>query len=74
MTDTTQPAQSIFLQRTAIRLLAEVRQSRHTKATTYRKRFGDRMPKNFEAEVSQMEAEVEAIDILTKAIEAGEIF
>ena len=62
------------LDQVALRMLAEVRQSRATKAATYRKRFADRMPRNFEAEVSQMEAEVEAIDAITQAIKAGTIF
>lgn len=71
MTETTR---SVLLKQAAIRLLAEVRQSRHTKSTTYRKRFGDRMPKNFEAEVTQMEDEVTAIDEIVKAINDDKIF
>lgn len=71
MNDTPQPTP---FDQVALRLLAEVRQSRNTKATTYRKRFGDRMPRNFEAEVAQMEAEVAAIDTITTAIKDGLIF
>lgn len=70
----TNTPRKVSLAQVALRLLAEVRQSRHTKASTYRKRFGDRMPKNFETEVAQMEDEVKAIDTITKAINAGEVF
>lgn len=65
---------TIPLQQVALRLMAEIRQSRHMKATTYRKRFGDRLPKNFAAEVDQMEAEVEVIDTIVAAINDGKLF
>ena len=58
------PGLTVPLQQAAVRVLSAERTSRITKAGHMRKQFGDRITKALEAEVSQMETEAEALDIL----------
>lgn len=58
------PGLTVPLQQAAVRVLSAERTSRRTRAGHMRKQFGDRITKALEAEVSQLETEVEALDIL----------
>lgn len=64
----------IHLKQAALKVLAEVRASRALKAATYRKNFGDRMTKALEAETTEMENEVEALDTVIAAINDDKVF
>lgn len=68
MTNETFPELTIPLQQAAVRVLSAERTSRATKAGHMRKSFGDRITKALESEVSQMEREVEALDIILAKI------
>lgn len=58
------PGLTVPLQQAAVRVLSAERTSRATKAGHMRKQFGERITKALEAETSQLEREVEALDII----------
>lgn len=57
----------------ALRVLGEQRGSRVLKVANLRKTFGDRITKQFQSEVDQLDTEVTGLDIAIAVVEAAEV-
>lgn len=57
----------------ALRVLGEQRGSRVLKVANLRKTFGDRITKQFQSEVDQLDTEIIGLDIAIMVVEAAEV-